>query len=659
MNSHIVSRVLHNRFQTATEWVLAFIRKLIGSRQAAIANTRIIQAGNDGSKIVGYKSDEEQKNEQEIQSKVEKTTTTANRLNTGTRNGGSQTFHGNDGSKIVGYKSDEEQKNEQEIQSKVEKTTTTANRLNTGTQNDESQTFHINEENISLFVDSDISLDTGFTPETINSSRKQIVINALKIVCARLSCQSAAIFLFSKHGRLERAGIYGTDNEGRVLLDDWFEDESYAVDGDYKDISFTGKAAKPSSRDYPYGEIQFAHCLQDEKDLKKESFDRYKEKFGELRCAIAIPLNGKNRTYGVLRIINKLNNKQFSKSIISKKPFSQVDVEVLLVLGASVSNALSNFRRELESKIFKYLSRSLILQTASVSIEDLQKTVFKDVVDLLVCNPETPFQVAILRIREKSGNKDIFTVRAISSLPKDLLDGRNNEPIETEEGSSGLIWRVVKKGEPLIVPDLQESELLSQFRNSKWIQEKQFTEFACFPLLTDKGEVCGSLSVYIGFRYRFYPDIVEFLQGIVDLFTLSVMKIRQEQQSQIIKELQDQLLNKNPTGLSNSKSIDQVNSKSIDQEFYDLAIAWKQETKSLPILRDKFQNRYYRQIIALGNQAVPLLIKELQEKPDHWFYALESILGISPVKDEDRGDISCMVESWIEWWEQKGYVSVE
>jgi hypothetical protein len=54
------------------------------------------------------------------------------------------------------------------------------------------------------------------TAELITESKRKIIENALKIICRNLTCQSAAIFLFSKTGRLERFGIRGWDRNGRA-----------------------------------------------------------------------------------------------------------------------------------------------------------------------------------------------------------------------------------------------------------------------------------------------------------------------------------------------------------------------------------------------------------------------------------------------------------
>jgi hypothetical protein len=57
----------------------------------------------------------------------------------------------------------------------------------------------------------------------------------------------------------------------------------------------------------------------------------------------------------------------------------------------------------------------------------------------------------------------------------------------------------------------------------------------------------------------------------------------------------------------------------------------------------------YLRVIGLGKPVIPLLIKELQGSPDHWFSALEAITGENPVALNASFDQA--VAAWVEWWE--------
>jgi GAF domain-containing protein len=478
--------------------------------------------------------------------------------------------------------------------------------------------------------------DVIFTPDLIVRTKKQIVNNALDVICKRVNCQSAAIFLFSKDGRLERFGIRGWDKSGNEVDNDWFQEEGYDQD------SFTGSAAKPQYRGY--GKIKYSGDLAKE-HLNQLSYTRYEKKFGELKSAIAIPLNGRNKTYGVLRIINKV---EANRKFFSDEQLSMSDVTELLYLSTYISMALSNFRRDVQSQIFKYLSRLLIGYSNGYGSN--REELFQQIVDLLVYNPETPFKAAILRERSNDNDRRFFHLRASSFFKDVITDGRNNDPKNLQEAP---IWEVVSKGKRLIIQDLQNSSLLNQFKNKSWVQSNRFPSFGCFPLV-EKGDVVGSLSVYIGYNYKFYPDSIAFLQSIANLLALFIFKIKQEDNQRELEHL--------VTTNALRDSVQPRESLFVDEDmmltFRQLADAWEKETASFTVLLDRMTHPTYQRIIGLGDRVVPILLKELERQPNHWFWALEAITRQSPVKQENSGRISEMVKDWVHWGKEQGcYVS--
>jgi hypothetical protein len=63
----------------------------------------------------------------------------------------------------------------------------------------------------------------------------------------------------------------------------------------------------------------------------------------------------------------------------------------------------------------------------------------------------------------------------------------------------------------------------------------------------------------------------------------------------------------------------------------------------------------YQRIIGLGSGAIPLLLAELERKPDHWFWALQAITGEDPVPAASRGNLIEMSAAWLAWGRQRGY----
>jgi hypothetical protein len=91
--------------------------------------------------------------------------------------------------------------------------------------------------------------------------------------------------------------------------------------------------------------------------------------------------------------------------------------------------------------------------------------------------------------------------------------------------------------------------------------------------------------------------------------------------------------------------------------FAKLAANWKEQSRFMSSPAEMANLASYRQIIAIGQPAVPLLLEELKKDPDHWFWALWLITGENPVREEWAGDVEMMASAWLAWGKQQGYIS--
>jgi type I restriction enzyme M protein len=87
----------------------------------------------------------------------------------------------------------------------------------------------------------------------------------------------------------------------------------------------------------------------------------------------------------------------------------------------------------------------------------------------------------------------------------------------------------------------------------------------------------------------------------------------------------------------------------IEQAFRLLAEKWKRETAIVSSVTKKIHHPAYREIVALGPRALPLILAELASRPDHWFAALEEITGANPVSAADRLDVQKSIKTWLSW----------
>lgn len=91
-----------------------------------------------------------------------------------------------------------------------------------------------------------------------------------------------------------------------------------------------------------------------------------------------------------------------------------------------------------------------------------------------------------------------------------------------------------------------------------------------------------------------------------------------------------------------------------EKTFIELAWKWRKETRGLSTMLHKAMNDNYLDIIALGPTVIPYILKDLKQKPDHWFIALEHLARTNPVSTEDRGDVRKMTKAWLDWGQREG-----
>ena len=94
----------------------------------------------------------------------------------------------------------------------------------------------------------------------------------------------------------------------------------------------------------------------------------------------------------------------------------------------------------------------------------------------------------------------------------------------------------------------------------------------------------------------------------------------------------------------------------IEADFQRLAAEWKQETAHLSSPVIIAEHRAYQAIIAMGKDAIPFILRDLEESPSQWFWALKSIVGESPVRPEHRGDLDAMAAAWLDWGRRNLYI---
>jgi len=93
----------------------------------------------------------------------------------------------------------------------------------------------------------------------------------------------------------------------------------------------------------------------------------------------------------------------------------------------------------------------------------------------------------------------------------------------------------------------------------------------------------------------------------------------------------------------------------VEERFRQLEMTWTAETGYLSSYQDIVEHPAFREIIRLGTAVVPLMLRDLQERPRLWVWALPEITGADPVPPGESGNIAKMSEAWLRWGRAHGF----
>ena len=91
------------------------------------------------------------------------------------------------------------------------------------------------------------------------------------------------------------------------------------------------------------------------------------------------------------------------------------------------------------------------------------------------------------------------------------------------------------------------------------------------------------------------------------------------------------------------------------QKFQQLAETWRRETGFFSFMQQRALHPAYQRIIGMGWAAVPLLLGELQHRPDHWLWALQAITGEEPARGTDT--LRGAAQAWLNWGRERGLLA--
>ena len=89
-------------------------------------------------------------------------------------------------------------------------------------------------------------------------------------------------------------------------------------------------------------------------------------------------------------------------------------------------------------------------------------------------------------------------------------------------------------------------------------------------------------------------------------------------------------------------------------EFALLTRKWIAETRFHSSLSKKFMHPAYQTIMAMGRDALPLILRELQRAPGHWFYALRFIAQKDVAESAEGFEEARTL--WLNWGKKNHFI---
>lgn len=355
--------------------------------------------------------------------------------------------------------------------------------------------------------------DDGFSedygiPDSLDQLKEDAKIQAakemqgfLKYVQKHTGSQLCSLFLIDDDGYLKSQCFYGFDSTGKEIKDKFFSDERYPDDY-YK--SAVARTIKPdeSSR-YGKSLLLTKDDLEEESFINQDNKRRIEKVCGTLTSVILTPVNGPNRSYGVLRIIKTENHERF-------KATSEFDRSCCGYLESAVSVLATNLKDVNSSQknaLMLYMGRANDeIHAAKLSQNNTNSKIYdylKGIIDYLAHSHESCVKAATLRLFSQS-RQGLITVVSSTQQPGEKKDISIRRVSDFQNKLRPVVLRVYELGSDCTITDLQEEigrgdQVRYNWQNKDWLRNSRFKSMLCLAIKINQKTV-GTISLYTGHK---------------------------------------------------------------------------------------------------------------------------------------------------------------
>jgi signal transduction histidine kinase/putative methionine-R-sulfoxide reductase with GAF domain len=372
-----------------------------------------------------------------------------------------------------------------------------------------------------VYVDEGLSFLLAFSGRLLECSTTDGVFQlTAETVWQRLHCRTCSIFLFSKEGKLERRFLAGL---GEELPPEVYE----------RGQGLVGLTIGNSSS---FGQAQFSADIQNDQRIQGDPVVRgYLEAYGrairtrygieeKAVCALAVPFNSLHRSFGVIRIVNRLEP---ATGRLAAVQFEESARDWLIMMARMAANAVVNLKKQ---------EQLATLATTLQPLDEEDEKAFLARVAKTLTSRSSVYSACLIHAFDRETNElEIFShSRNFRPLPT-----LSKQQVRVKVGE-GVCGRVFRSGEVEIVPNLLADP--KGFLRRDWAEYNGFVSLICLPLKNRRGgHNFGTLQLFTKYEYIFDDDNIRYLESVGHQISTVLRTLQEKKDLHLINQLSERI----------------------------------------------------------------------------------------------------------------------
>jgi len=372
--------------------------------------------------------------------------------------------------------------------------------------------------------------------EEAAGKRNEIIRNRLQIFQQELGAQLCSVFLIDQDGNLKCEDYYGFDNNGNLLQSELLGNEECPLDNVK---SLLVKAISPTGRILSGGEtsiygrpvvIDSSECTASSVfNMAANQLDEIMYKCGETYSACFMPINGSNRSYGVIRFLNKVDPDNDNR-VNKHASFTEDDIYLMSLFAANLASDLKRAKSADQDKLILFLQDLPLYSCKKYKSIEQNIGIYQEILDFVVeYLTSTDFScVKSAHIRVQLAGK----LRTIASWTNGEKGDKDKSDRSTSEHPDSIVAKVYNDCHDLRIYNYPQHPYFMRSKNKDWIIKNKFRDLLCVALKVNE-DCLGTISYFTGQHQILAKEDCRFLRIISNILaSLLASGVQQENNDQ-------------------------------------------------------------------------------------------------------------------------------